>query len=872
MKNKEGVAPLLLQKRSKSSRFSNWTGDANHFRDKLFRSLYIFLLFAIDFVMFIYSINGRLVEDGTFNHATAIILEVALAISLVLMFSLSFSKILQNIVCALFTMLMTVVFFNQFALFDTNNFLEQWLNQKASWLTFFCIIPSSWMIGLVLGVIVFFAFRYSDAILFVTLVLFLSGVIGVQKNEMIRTTGNEYTEVKSLGGAGLGGKSSSNLVYLMVSHFPSYQFLNSMDNPMFRDLRDLLIGFYAVNQFEVYPNAFVQNNDTMNNIIDILNQVDYSSTTSGNRGYAEYLNKWNFVHGGLELLSLEDNVLFDYLKKNGYGISMYAMPQFDFCLKSGEFSTDRCVVKGYKTVKLYDKQASTEKNVYALLGEWVLSINSRDLNGFAKILLNMSSINGYKVISENRRVSIEGADGLFDRLGMDYIQDRGDQAYLAYVDLPSDVYIYDEFCNIKPRKDWIALNNNSLYSGNNEDKKLAYIDQAKCLIGKMQEFMDEITKQKKIDNTSIFIQGVSPIRELAPRSADKYMQFVTDKLVNLAIRKNENPKFMINANVCLASDFTKTYIRYQDFCYTIEDMKMSQEDILNLRNNLIHNSVIRSNKISNIVANYRDWYEQYKLRNVAYQKRVEQQKDEEKARKKREETALQYQKQAIEQENAKRVQASEDNIFELTDDLADVKNNHQAADVVKDEVKQERKPVAQEVQTETSKDVPELLDDLSLLDEPIEKAPVKSEDKLSEDAVKAVDVAPVLPEADKVIQDELHEEATEDKAQTQQQEKVKEVNKQQKIEDDNIKDFDDAVVPSISEEILPVVENAPKTISADSSLGIENDTKVAPTDASTEKEQNESDALKAVENPAPEAPIESEKPASDDEDDEMDLF
>lgn len=862
MKNKEGVAPLLLQKRSKSSRFSNWTGDANYFRDKLFRGLYVFLLFAIDFVMFIYSINGRLFEDGVFNRAVAIILEVALAVSLVLIFCLSFSRLLQNIVCALFTVLITVIFFNQFALFDTSNFLEQWLNQKASWLTFLCLIPSSWMIGLIFGGIVFFAFRFSDAILFVTLVLFLSGVIGVQKNEMIRPTQYEYTEVKSLDGAGHAGKSSSNIIYLMVSHFPSYQFLNSMDNPMFRDLRDLLIGFYAVNQFEVYPNAFVQNTDAMNNVIDIFNQVDYSSTSSGNRGYAEYLNKWNFVHGSLEQLSLEDNVLYDYLKKNGYGVSMYAMPQFDFCLKGGEFSTNRCVVKGYKTVKLYDKNFSVEKNVYALLGEWVLSIKSRGLNGFAKMLLNMSSLKGYKVISENRRVSIEGADALFDRLSADYVQDRGDQAYLAYVDLPSDIYIYDEFCNIKPRKNWVAINNNSLYSGNIEEKKTAYIDQAKCLVGKMQEFMDEIVKQKKINNTSIFIQGVSPARELASRSTDKYVQFVTDKLVNLAVRKSEKPKFMINANICLASDFTKTYIRYQDFCYTIDDMKMNQDDLLSLRNNLIHNSVIRSNKISNIVANYRDWYEQYKLKNMAYRKKVEQQKGEDEARKKREEIAAQQKKLVVEKEQSKKVQTSDDNIFELTDDLA--ADDKGADNVVPKEDKQENKPVL-ESKEKAAPVVSDQVDDLLQLEAEENGTSVKAEIPTSESSSKTLEVLPLAPADD--IQ----------KAEKQEEQLVIE-DKSQPTDNDDILDIDDLIMPDIDEAkvVEPQSVSEEKKTQSDEVKAVEEKTSVKSEDVKVieDKSPEKSEEVKVVEEKKPVKSEKSKKESSVDEedDDEMDLF
>lgn len=152
----EGVnQPLVLRKKSRSSRFASWSGDANRFYDKMLRVFYIFLLFAIDFAMFIYSINGKLIEGGTFNQAVLFILGGIFAFSFVLILLLSFSKDLQNGVCALVTMLIVVVFFNQFALFNVDTFIEEWLEKKASWLTFIGIVPAAWLVGLLLGVIIF---------------------------------------------------------------------------------------------------------------------------------------------------------------------------------------------------------------------------------------------------------------------------------------------------------------------------------------------------------------------------------------------------------------------------------------------------------------------------------------------------------------------------------------------------------------------------------------------------------------------------------------------------------------------------------------------------------------------------------------------
>ena len=610
--------PLVLRKKSRSSRFASWSGNANHFYDKVLRAFYIFLLFTLDFVMFVYSINGKLLENGEPNQAIAAICGGVFVAALLLMLILSFSKDVQNVVCAVVTLLITVAFFNQFALFDVNTFIEKWLEEKASWLTFIGIIPSTWLVGLLLGVIVFFAFRSTFAMLFVTMVLAVAGGIGIKNNEFITQPKNEYNEVRALPQSA-GKDRNGNLVYLMLPKFPSYQFLNTVRDHNFRELRDLMIGFYAINDFEIYPNAFVKKNDTMSNVIDIFNQVDYTSTTSGNRGYSEFINEWDFIHGGLDYLSLEENRLYEYLRENGYGLSTYAMPGFNLCITGNNFNTDRCVVKSYKTISLYDKSKSLEQNIYALLAEWVLSMKNRDLNSVAKTLASMSSIKGYKVTAENRRISQEGAIDLLNVAAKDFLKDKGGQVYMVYVDLPSDIYMYDEFCNLKPRKEWVALNDNSLARGGIDEKRKAYADQAKCAIGKLQEYMDAIKASPKNNKTDVIVQGVSNIRELADMSGGRYANFVKDQLVSLGIRKGKRPRFLINANVCLASDFTKTLIRYQDYCYTIDNMKMQEEEAINLKQNLINNAVLRGSKISNIAANYRDWYEIYKQKSQSYQ-------------------------------------------------------------------------------------------------------------------------------------------------------------------------------------------------------------------------------------------------------------
>lgn len=176
-----------------------------------------------------------------------------------------------------------------------------------------------------------------------------------------------------------------------------------------------------------------------------------------------------------------------------------------------------------------------------------------------------------------------------------------------------------------------------------------------------------LLKSYKNAKTDIIIQGVSTIRELAGMTGGRYGNFVKDQLVNLAIRKGKRPKFLINANICLASDFTKTLIRYQDYCYSIDNMNLKTDEALSLKQNLINNSVIRGSKISNIAANYQDWYAEYKQKSRAYQEKLR--KAQEQARRLSQQNAVREQpvQNAEQRRNGSRIHDS--NIFVPTDDL-----------------------------------------------------------------------------------------------------------------------------------------------------------------------------------------------------------
>ena len=179
----------------------------------------------------------------------------------------------------------------------------------------------------------------------------------------------------------------------------------------------------------------------------------------------------------------------------------------------------------------------------------------------------------------------------------------------------------------------------------------------------MQEFVNVIKESDKFQKTDIIVQGVGPFRELGGMTGGRYNNFVTDKLVSLGIRKGNDPRFLINANVCLASDFTKSLIIGKEYCYSIDNMKMPESEAINLKKNLINNSVIRGGKITTIAINYRDWYEIFKKNSLDYQGKLQKVIDDENQRKA---TFERKEAKDIKNDNNK---VLEENIFDFSDDV-----------------------------------------------------------------------------------------------------------------------------------------------------------------------------------------------------------
>ena len=101
-------------------------------------------------------------------------------------------------------------------------------------------------------------------------------------------------------------------------------------------------------------------------------------------------------------------------------------------------------------------------------------------------------------------------------------------------------------------------------------------------------------------------------------------------------------------------------------------MKFTENEAINLKKNLINNSVIRGGKITSIAVNYRDWFESFKQNSLDFQEKQRRIEEERLQKAQAEIERKEREKKKIEQEKAynevRSKNISQENIFVPTDD------------------------------------------------------------------------------------------------------------------------------------------------------------------------------------------------------------
>ena len=189
------------------------------------------------------------------------------------------------------------------------------------------------------------------------------------------------------------------------------------------------------------------------------------------------------------------------------------------------------------------------------------------------------------------------------------IADKGRQAYFVYADIPSDMFIYDEFCQIKPRHEWINMENMPWVKVDNTVlKQRAYYDQTKCLFGKLQEFIDRLADENLLEKSVVIVEGMSSINNFRNKPYDDFVDdFVYDKLVTLAVKSPIKHTNVFNNIICESDSIVRHYLYKDKNCEGLAGINIHQSLKDNLLNKLAELDVTKKQAENNVEA-FNDWY------------------------------------------------------------------------------------------------------------------------------------------------------------------------------------------------------------------------------------------------------------------------
>ena len=550
----------------------------------LLKSLYMFLLMAIDLILFTDSGNLNIFGSNYVLAAELVgLMTLMLAVSTVLMVITSFSTWTQNIICALVTCWFSIVLFNQFAQFDTQTFLGEYVqNFLGSSTPQFLYVGSYIVVSVLLSLLVLWLlWRANIIILACYLLLFAVAFIGILRHEVNNMRNqHDFIELYQSQLKDYSSEDDKKFIYFMLPNLAATKYFYSINDDKAQNVTKLINGFYAKNKFSVFSNSYNEENNSFINMVLAVNLFSNDSASNHILDTMMIYKYWKFFNVNDEYIFLKDNQMFDTFRKAGYKISAYKSRGFDLCHKNHVFNVDRCMEKLNRPVNLYSSNMSSIDRSQVLLIEWISSMKIfKDMSAIYQTLRIFGQPETMPMVGINyNNLYVINSVKTFDIVAEDVINDKGAQAYFVYADIPSDMFVYDEFCNLKPREKWVNMENMPwIKTDNSLAKRNGYLDQTQCLYGKMQEFINKLDNAGLLNKSVIVINGMSSVDDFRKIPYDDFINnFLYDKMSMLAIKSPNNKQLTIDNGICRTQDILRRYIYHDNSCKGLESVNIHQ--------------------------------------------------------------------------------------------------------------------------------------------------------------------------------------------------------------------------------------------------------------------------------------------------------
>ncbi|MDR1694356.1 MAG: hypothetical protein LBR70_04090 [Lactobacillaceae bacterium] len=596
--------------------------------DWIVKGVIIALLISINFVLFTSSANYSLFAEGLYvipNIVFPII--VIFAISLGTMFLISFSRLLENLLLSFIVGLFIYVTINQFMIISPDSFLYSIFYNKVSPNFAMNFIDNSDVVTSVTIAIIIFVLlgALRNRVIFfgaIGLAVIFGAVIADeyinQRNKQEFVTLYEKERAKD-------DIKGNKFIYIMLPSAASYRYLSDIENEGLavddiKKTKELMLGFYAKNNFTLYDNAYLEEDDQFMNIVSQFNILSNKKVKDSLLDKIAIDGYLKFKNHNEKSIYLEDNKLFNNFKNANYRINVYQSHGIELCQSNNEAIADKCVEKQNHPFNFQNMNISELQKTKFLLLQWVNSTRLfKDLSKMYSFLNVFTDANKVALIGvpfDNLYVinSINTLDIMFN----DILAETSNTTYFALLDIPSEMYVYDEFCNIKPSSEWLSKENLPWVKNPNlAERKKAYMQQTSCLYGKLQQFIDKIIAYGLDKESVIVLQGISGLNDKKPSVNISFInEFRSKKSVTMAIKEPKRDKFNISYDICPVSTVLIKYLYGKDLCRHMDAFELGQQTKLEFYTDMMAKQVSKKDVLQ-AEQNFTDWYEKWEKHTIS---------------------------------------------------------------------------------------------------------------------------------------------------------------------------------------------------------------------------------------------------------------
>ena len=551
----------------------------------MLKSFIVAGLLSINFLLFVNTGAFQVFEQFNLIAEEVIYIEIVIFfVSFLLIYILSFSQLLQILLISIVFTFLTFAFINQFGLFDKELTIKALMKTYSFGLIDQSPKESILIFKLLLTITSFITLSMFNKktlskltiFIYILIVILIVNIYINKKDNLNHVVTHDQKTISSQ-------TDGKKFIYIAMPELSSYHTLKKLKintnsqkalNNEIDKTTGTMLGFYAKNNFVLYPLAYINSMSMNTNIVQMLNPTSKNKNTNLNSFSNNY---WNFKKTNNSLFPRE-NKLFDVFSKSKYEISSYQSSELNLCIKNGDVSVDKCVEKKKLPINNKLLKATNIQKTLILATEWIDSSNffnnSSTLYNISKL---MNSTNKLPMLDYPAK-NLQAVDGfaLLNTLTTDVINDNGNQAYFLQLDAPGKAYVYDEYCQIKPIKDWKMLNKPDWVINNDLLATItSYNHQVSCVFGKLQEFIDILEKNDKLKNTVIVLHGASPLIDIYPTNTQTFLEdFVENNSITFAILDPLKKDFNQDNKVCSASQILKKYLFKNKTCPELKEFNL----------------------------------------------------------------------------------------------------------------------------------------------------------------------------------------------------------------------------------------------------------------------------------------------------------